>query len=212
MAETKKKTKKAAGRDAYDDFLDGVEKSSTQKNSSGKKKAASGGVKKAGTLSAAKSAGGGKSVSPAKKTGSAKKTSSSNKTSISRKKTGTVETGTLRLSFSAFNTVREVEGFLSLMSGIIPPLAGVMIAHYWIICKGKRENFKVDRELSVSGLIAFLAGALVACITGGTFANFPGLVAALPFLDLPFFVGPVNGIVVSLVLYVALTKAMQKKA
>ena len=32
---------------------------------------------------------------------------------------GTVETGTLRLSFSAFNTAREVEEFLSLMYRLI---------------------------------------------------------------------------------------------
>ena len=34
----------------------------------------------------------------------------------------------------------------------------------------------------------------------------PGLVAALTFLNWPFFVGPVNGIVVSLVFYVVLAK------
>ena len=54
-------------------------------------------------------------------------------------------------------------------------------------------------------------GALVACVTGGTFASFPGLVEAVPFLNIPFFVGPVNGIVVSLVLYVIL-EALTAKA
>ena len=98
------------------------------------------------------------------------------------------------------------------MSGLIPPLAGVLIANYWIVCKGKRENFKIGGNLSVAGLISFVVGALVACITGGTFANFPGLVAAMPFLNIPFFVGPVNGIVVSLILYVILAKIMPKKA
>ena len=55
-------------------------------------------------------------------------------------------------------------------------------------------------------MIAFAVGAIFACITGGTFASFPGLVAALTFLNWPFFVGPVNGIVVSLVFYVVLAK------
>lgn len=104
------------------------------------------------------------------------------------------------------------EGFLSLMSGLIPSLAGVVIAHYWVICKGKRENFSIGGSASAAGLIAYFVGALVACITGGTFASFPGLVEALPFLNVPFFVGPVNGIVVSLVLYVILAKVMPKKA
>lgn len=120
--------------------------------------------------------------------------------------------GAIGTLLAAFGLLNAFQGFLSLMSGLIPPLAGVVIAHYWIICKGRRENFKIGGELSVGGLISFIVGALVACITGGTFANFPGLVAAMPFLNLPFFVGPVNGIVVSLVLYVILAKLMPKKA
>ncbi len=119
--------------------------------------------------------------------------------------------GAIGTVLAAFGLLNAFQGFLSLMSGLIPPLAGVLIAHYWIICGGKRESFRLGGNLSASGMIAFLAGALVACITGGTFASFPGLVAALPFLNTPFFVGPVNGIVVSLVLYVLLAKLLPEK-
>ena len=114
--------------------------------------------------------------------------------------------GAVGTLLAAFGLLNAFQGFLSLMSGLIPPLAGVIIAHYWIICKGKRENFKIKGSFSAVGLISYAAGAMVACITGGTFANFPGLVEAAPFLNKPFFVGPVNGIVVSLVLYVLLAK------
>ena len=55
-------------------------------------------------------------------------------------------------------------------------------------------------------MIAFLAGAFVACLTGGTFTYFP----AIAFLNVPFFVGPINGIVVSMVLYVLLVKCWKK--
>ena len=103
------------------------------------------------------------------------------------------------------------QGFLSLMSGLIPPLAGVIIASYWVIGKGQKENFKIKSGFSAVGVISFLVGAVFACITGGTFANFPGLVAAMPLLNVPFFVGPVNGIVVSLLLYVALSKLSSEK-
>ena len=112
---------------------------------------------------------------------------------------------------AAFGLLNAFQGFLSLMSGLIPPLAGVLIAAYWIVGKGKKENFKMHPGFSAPGVIAFLVGAVLACITGGTFANFPGLVAALPFLNTPFFVGPVNGIVVSLVLYVILAKVIPEK-
>ena len=42
-------------------------------------------------------------------------------------------------------------------------------------------------------------GIAVALVTGGTFA----LVSGLEALDLPFFVGPVNGIVVAMAAYAA---------
>lgn len=129
----------------------------------------------------------------------------------SKFKITTGNAGALGTLLAAFGLLNAFQGFLSLMSGLIPSLAGVIIAHYWIICKGKRENFKLGGAISAAGLISYLVGAIVACITGGTFANFPGLVAAMPFLNVPFFVGPVNGIVVSLVLYVILAKLMPKK-
>lgn len=112
---------------------------------------------------------------------------------------------------AAFGLLNAFQGFLSLMSALIPPLAGVLIANYWIVGKGKKENFSIRSGFSAAGVISFLVGAIFACITGGTFAAFPGLVEALPFLNWPFFVGPVNGIVVSLVLYVILEKLFPAK-
>lgn len=104
------------------------------------------------------------------------------------------------------------QNFLSILSALIPPLAGIMIADYWILGKGDKDNFKVIEGLYWPGLISLIAGILVACSTGGTFASyFPGLVQALPILNVSFFVGPINGIVVSLVLYAILGSIIKKK-
>lgn len=119
--------------------------------------------------------------------------------------------GIIGTLLAAFGLLNAFQGFLSLMSALIPPLAGVLIASYWIVGKGKKESFVIRPGISPAGVISFAVGAIFACITGGTFANFPGLVEALPFLNWPFFVGPVNGIVVSLVLYVILAKIMPEK-
>ena len=119
--------------------------------------------------------------------------------------------GAIGTILAAMGLLDAFQGFLSLMSALIPPLAGVIIASYWIIGKGKKENFRIKDGFSAIGVISFLVGAILACITGGTFANFPGLVEAVPALNLPFFVGPVNGIVVSLVLYVILSKLTGEK-
>ncbi len=119
--------------------------------------------------------------------------------------------GAIGTLLAAFGLLNAFQGFLSLMSALIPPLAGVLIASYWIVGKGRKENFAARPGFSAVGVISFAVGAIFACITGGTFASFPGLVAALPFLNVPFFVGPVNGIIVSLVFYVILAKIFPAK-
>lgn len=107
---------------------------------------------------------------------------------------------------AAFGLLNVFESFLSLMSALIPALAGVLIASYWVVGAGRRENFHIRSGFSWTGVVSYVVGALAACITGGTFASFPALVRVLPFLNVPFFVGPVNGIVISLVLYVIIAK------
>ena len=87
---------------------------------------------------------------------------------------------------AAFGLLNAFQSFLSLMSALIPPLAGVLIASYWIVGKGKKENFAIRSGFSAVGVISFAVGAIFACITGGTFASFPSLVEALPFLNWPF--------------------------
>ena len=118
--------------------------------------------------------------------------------------------GAIGTLLAAFGLLNAFQGFLSLMSALIPPLAGVIIAAYWIVGRGKKERFTRRGGFYAPGVIAFIVGALVACITGGTFANFPSLVAAAPWLNTPFFVGPVNGIVVSLICYVVLEPLLHR--
>ena len=124
----------------------------------------------------------------------------------SRFKVTTAVAGGAGTVLAAIGLLNMFQSFLSLMSAIIPPLAGVIIAAYWVIGKGKRENFELKKGLSGPGLAAYLAGAFIACITGGTFAAFPVLTTAAPWLNLPFFVGPINGIAVSFIIYIILAK------
>lgn len=124
----------------------------------------------------------------------------------SKFKLTTAIAGAVGTLLAAFGVLGKFQAFLSLMSAVLPPLAGVIIANYWIVSKGKRELFQIQEGVYAPGLISYLVGAFVACLTGGTFAAFPGLA----WLNLPFFVGPVNGIIVSLVLYTVIVKATKK--
>lgn len=116
--------------------------------------------------------------------------------------------GIIGTILAAVGILNSIQGFLSLLSAIVPALMGVLIADYWIIGQGKVENFKIRDGFYAPGVIALIIGALVACMTGGTFATIP----FLSFLNLPFFIGPINGIVVSLIAYVLIEKAAAKKA
>ena len=92
--------------------------------------------------------------------------------------------------------------FLSMLSACGPALAGVLIADYWIVRKGGRKELGAVSGVSIPGIVAFLAALLLGMITGGSFAS----IAPLAFLDIPFFIGPVNSIVAAIVLYVVLYK------
>ena len=114
--------------------------------------------------------------------------------------------GAVGTLLAAFGVLGKFEAFLNLMSALLPPLAGVIIANYWIVGKGKKENFVIRDGIFAPGMIAFLVGAFVACLTGGTFTYFE----ALAFLNVPFFIGPINGLVLSMVLYVILVSVTGK--
>lgn len=110
--------------------------------------------------------------------------------------------GIIGTVLAAAGILNSIQGFLSLLSAIVPALMGVLIAEYWIIGKGKVDNFEEKKGFYWPGLAAFLVGALSACMTGGTFAS----ISFLSFLNTPFFIGPVNGIVISMIVYIVIDK------
>jgi len=124
----------------------------------------------------------------------------------SKSRLATAIAGAVGTILAAIGFLDKFQSFLSLLCALVPALVGVMIADYWIIGKGKKENFKSREGFSLAGITAFAVGALTACITGGTFAAFP----ALAFLSVPFFIGPVNGIVVSMVVYIILSAGKER--
>lgn len=97
--------------------------------------------------------------------------------------------------------------FLSVLSACGPALAGVLIADYWIVRRADPARMGAAEGVSGAGLAAFLAGLAVGMATGGTFAGIPVLSA----FDLPFFIGPVNGLVTAMAVYVAV-RAVQDRA
>ena len=124
----------------------------------------------------------------------------------SRSRGCTAVAGLVGTILAAVGIMSKFTAFLTLLCALIPAFVGVIIADYWIIGKGKKENFVIRDGIFAPGMIAFLVGAFVACLTGGTFTYFE----ALAFLNVPFLIGPINGLVLSMVLYVILVSVMGK--
>lgn len=75
--------------------------------------------------------------------------------------------------------------FLNLMASCVPPVAGVMIADYWIIKKGRPENWRETGGVNWLGVAALVLGVVAA-------------------LFVPFGIATINGVAVSLVAYLVL--------
>ena len=119
----------------------------------------------------------------------------------------TMIAGIVGLVAAAVGIMDYFTTFLTFLSAMVPALAGTMIADYFFIRKGRPENFKPLEGISAPGVVSFSVGAVFAMVTGGTFVGTP-----LEMLDFPLFIGPVNGIVVSMILYVIIYKAMKLPA
>lgn len=122
-------------------------------------------------------------------------------------KATTVVAGLAGIALALAGILGQFETFLTLLSATAPALSGAVIADYWIVRRGRPENVKVVPGFSAAGAAALAAGLMVGLATGGAFADVP----ALSFLNWPFFLGPVNGILVSMAVYTFVYYAMGRE-
>ena len=88
-----------------------------------------------------------------------------------------------------------MQGFISIVGATVPPIMGIVIADYWIICKANPDSWKPQKGINWVGIIAWICGGGIAlCETLGVFNIFS------PALD---------GIVISLIVYVVLYKGLR---
>lgn len=84
-----------------------------------------------------------------------------------------------------------LSGFITVLAGFVPPVAGVLIADYWIVGKGKKENWYPVRGFNWVGILSWAIGAVVA-------------------LFFSFFSPALDGILVCLVAYIVLNALFGK--
>lgn len=100
--------------------------------------------------------------------------------------------GTIGTILAVVGILNYFTPIMSILSAMIPPVAGVMIASYWVIHKGKTDNWQEVEGVNRLGVFSWLVGAVIACMPV-VFSLFPAL-PALPNQ-------PMIGIIISFVIY-----------
>ncbi|GAA0388708.1 cytosine permease [Paenibacillus motobuensis] len=92
---------------------------------------------------------------------------------------------------------------MSVLSAMVPPVAGVMIASYWIMNKGDKNRWKETEGVNRLGVISWLIGSIIACM--------PVVLSFFPSLP-QVSNQPLIGIIISFAMYVVCYRIMARKS
>lgn len=105
----------------------------------------------------------------------------------------TLIAGVIGTLLAIFGILGVFNSFINLLAVFIPPVAGCVIADYWLINRGKPDRWKPGKGINWIGIVSLVAGA--------------GITLLLP----SFFIAPVNAIVIAAAVYCILTKVTAKQ-
>ena len=78
-----------------------------------------------------------------------------------KRSTVTAIAGLISTVLACLGVLSIFSSFMSFLSAIFPSVAGIMIADYWILGKGKKENFGITPGFNWIGFASWIVGALV---------------------------------------------------
>lgn len=100
--------------------------------------------------------------------------------------------GAVGTALTIFGIADVFSSFLNLIAVLVPPVAGVAIADYWIMGKGKPELWKPMDGVNWMGVVSWVVGGLVSYFS-------------------KFFVPTINGIIAALLLYCVLALVIKNE-
>lgn len=100
--------------------------------------------------------------------------------------------GTIGTVLAVVGILNYFTPIMSILSAMVPPVAGVMIASYWVVNKGNQGLWEETEGVNRLGFYSWLVGSVIACIPV-VFSLFP----SLPSISNQ----PLIGIVISFVIY-----------
>lgn len=106
----------------------------------------------------------------------------------------TMIVGAIGIIFAIMGLADVLNTYISIIGAVVPPIMGIIIADYWVICKGRKENWAPQRGVNWVGIISWICGGGFALLeTLGVFTVFS------PALD---------GIIIAFVIYIILFKLL----
>ncbi|MGF7058393.1 cytosine permease [Brassicibacter mesophilus] len=111
--------------------------------------------------------------------------------SDSKRSMATAIAGFLGTILAVAGIINYFTNFLMVLTAALPPVAGVMIADYWIVKKGDPRSFKETKGMNMVGICSWLVGSIVAIV-------------------FKFGIQPINGIIVSMIVYLAVCSLQTK--
>lgn len=109
--------------------------------------------------------------------------------------------GVVGTILAAIGILNYFEPVMSVLSAMIPPVAGVMGASYWLVHHGRKDEWAPTPGVNWLGLLSWLVGAM--------FGGVPTVLAMIPGVPHPT-ANPIIGIVVAFVIYFVGSKILPR--
>lgn len=106
----------------------------------------------------------------------------------------TMGVGVLGIVIAIAGLADALSAFISILGAVVPPIMGITICDYWVVCKADKKKWKPVRGIDWIGIIAW--------VCGGGFA----LLETLGVITV--FSSALDGVIVSFVVYLILDKLL----
>ena len=103
-----------------------------------------------------------------------------------RRREVTVVAGIIGTLLGAFGVLDHIESFLSFLAYLVCPVGGAMIADYWIVGKGKPENWHSVEGTNWTCVISWVIGAVCAYLIGYAYSGI--LIALVAYIVIEKFI------------------------
>lgn len=101
--------------------------------------------------------------------------------------------GIIAIALGIIGVIDYFTQFLTFLSSLVPPVAGVAIADYWFINKGVPEKWAPNKNFNFVGLASWLISVVISVIIGNR------------------FIPAVNSVIISIIVYIIIYNIVEKR-